>query len=161
MTRVTRTPFRRHASAAPGCPQTGPDETMHRTTTTRHARTLPAEPGAAVAARRGLAAFITAQGGSRELRDTAELAAAEALNNAVVHAYRDRAEAGPVHLEAEVDGGELVVRVRDEGVGLSPRDDSPGCGFGLGLMTKLAHRVCVDHLRPGTEVRMHFPWATA
>lgn len=54
-----------------------------------------------------------------------------------------------VHLEAEVDGGEIILRIRDEGVGILPReqprifeafyrgsnfDERPGLGLGLAIV---------------------------
>jgi len=78
-----------------------------------------------------------------------------------MHAYRDREAPGPARLEAVVQDEELVVTIRDEGMGIVPREDSPGCGFGLGLMARLAEQVCLGDLEPGAEVRLHFAWATA
>lgn len=126
---------------------------------TRLERALPASADDAAVLRRELVAFLAASGGHPELLARVELAAAEALNNVVMHAYRDRAP-GAVHLQARLDGGALVLKIADDGVGLVPRDDSPGCGYGLGLMAKLADRVCVSDRRPGTEVVLHFAWPT-
>jgi serine/threonine-protein kinase RsbW len=62
------------------------------------------------------------------------LAVSEAATNAVLHAYRDRARAGDVHVHVEQDDGFLEVIVCDDGVGMSPRSDSPGMGLGMSLI---------------------------
>lgn len=92
--------------------------------------------------------------------DLAELqvAVSEALTNVVLHAYRDSGELGDVRVEVEVRGGsDLVVRVRDYGVGIGPRPDSPGLGVGLVIIARLSRscevRRCDDC---GTEVSMCF-----
>ena len=82
----------------------------------------------------------------------------EAVSNVVTHAYRHQREPGHVELEARVPAGTLCVSVRDRGGGLAPRDDSPGAGFGLGVIASLAGRVSVREVRPtGTELVMSFP----
>ena len=49
------------------------------------------------------------------------------------------------------------LRVVDDGVGLSPRVDSPGAGLGLAIAGKVAKRMVVETpQRGGTEVRMTF-----
>lgn len=93
-------------------------------TLTRLERTLPAHPDGAAALRRELTAFLAKAGGYPALLASVELAAAEALNNVVMHAYRDGAP-GDVHLHAGLDAEELVVAVTDDGVGMVSRDDSP------------------------------------
>jgi anti-sigma regulatory factor (Ser/Thr protein kinase) len=85
-----------------------------------------------------------------------KLAVSEAATNAVLHAYRDWPCPGPVEVRAAVESGELRVIVADAGDGIRPREDSPGLGLGLGMMTALATRV--DFVSPGagTEVHMAF-----
>jgi anti-sigma regulatory factor (Ser/Thr protein kinase) len=86
------------------------------------------------------------------------LAVAEGLNNVVVHAYVNR-QPGPLHVEAwPDDGGHLLVRITDEGVGMVPRTDSPGLGLGLSLMAQMADdvRVATRHDGPGTIVSLRF-----
>jgi anti-sigma regulatory factor (Ser/Thr protein kinase) len=88
-----------------------------------------------------------------------ELAVSEAVNNAVVHAYRDRDPAagpGRVRVTAVVRGDELLVTVVDEGSGMRPRLDSPGAGLGLGLMGTLADRIDIDEGPGGTRVTLAF-----
>ena len=92
------------------------------------------------------------------------LAVSEAASNAVLHAYRDRAAADTGDVRVVVHGGgggggedSLVVRVYDDGIGLTPRPDSPGLGLGLCLMAHETDRFeickCADG---GTEVVLHF-----
>ncbi len=64
-----------------------------------------------------------------------KLAVTEACTNVVVHAYA-RSE-GPMEVAATIDAGVLRVTVRDEGLGILPRADSPGLGLGLPLIATL------------------------
>jgi serine/threonine-protein kinase RsbW len=107
--------------------------------------------------RRRVAAFAALAG----MRDGAlaemQVAVSEALTNVVVHAYRDAGEVGDVRVDAEVDADDLVISVRDYGLGMGPRPDSPGLGLGLAIIARLSKssmtRRCEDG---GTEVRMTF-----
>jgi len=88
-----------------------------------------------------------------------ELAVSEAVNNAVLHACRDRdAAAGPgrIQVTAVIRGHELHITVADEGIGMRPRLDSPGAGLGLALMGTLADRMDIDQSRGGTRVTLAF-----
>jgi anti-sigma regulatory factor (Ser/Thr protein kinase) len=52
---------------------------------------------------------------------------------------------------------ELEIIVSDDGIGMTPRKDSPGIGAGLPLIRRLAYRM--DHRLPargGTELWMCF-----
>ena len=98
-----------------------------------------------------------------DLRDglSLELAVEEGFSNAAQHAYPD-GRPGPVHLEGSVDGHELTVSIRDEGMPYDPasvpappqRLDSFG-GVGLTLI-----RHAVDEMRfvtpgrAGKELRL-------
>jgi serine/threonine-protein kinase RsbW/stage II sporulation protein AB (anti-sigma F factor) len=77
-----------------------------------------------------------------------------------VHAYRDIAELGDVHIDAYVDDeGCLWFHVRDSGHGLAPRPDSPGLGLGLGLgiISQTATEMAVRTPKEGgTEIIMQF-----
>jgi serine/threonine-protein kinase RsbW len=64
-----------------------------------------------------------------------KLAVTEACTNVVVHAYG--ASEGPMEIAATVDHDVLRVTVRDEGLGIVPRPDSPGLGLGLPLIATL------------------------
>lgn len=85
------------------------------------------------------------------------LAVSEIVANAVMHAYRDGSD-GTITVAAEtVREGEVCVRIADDGIGLSPRTDSPGAGLGLVIAGNVADRLEID--RPdtgGTEVRLTF-----
>ncbi|HEV2060405.1 MAG TPA: ATP-binding protein [Solirubrobacteraceae bacterium] len=87
------------------------------------------------------------------------LAVSEAVTNAVQHAYRDRPAGDSGHVRVVVRGGDdcLVVHVHDDGMGLTPRSDSPGLGLGLCVM---AHATTHFEVRKGvaggTEVVLHF-----
>ena len=89
------------------------------------------------------------------------LAVSEIVANAVVHAYRDGSD-GTITVAAEtVQEGEVRVRIADDGVGLSPRPDSPGAGLGLVIAGNVADRLEID--RPptgGTEVPLTFALAS-
>jgi serine/threonine-protein kinase RsbW/stage II sporulation protein AB (anti-sigma F factor) len=117
---------------------------------------LPAEVASATLARHALAELT---GGSHlDIDDVAvALCVSEAVTNAVVHGYRDRADAdAAIELHAwEQDGG-LCVVVRDFGQGLAPREDSPGLGLGMPLMSSMADRCAFAADAPGTRVELWF-----
>jgi serine/threonine-protein kinase RsbW/stage II sporulation protein AB (anti-sigma F factor) len=93
-----------------------------------------------------------------ELEDIA-LAASEALTNVVLHAYVGRDGPGVVAVEAWMDARGLQVIVCDEGIGMRSRSDSPGLGFGLPVIHRVAREVQVHDSRPG--VRLHMTFAIA
>ncbi|MCW2966591.1 MAG: putative sensor protein [Solirubrobacteraceae bacterium] len=85
------------------------------------------------------------------------LAVGEACANAVVHAYRLASEPGDIHIRALAIGDGLIVEVRDEGCGPVPRNDSPGLGLGLPLMSRLTRELQILDREPhGTLVRLTF-----
>jgi anti-sigma regulatory factor (Ser/Thr protein kinase) len=87
------------------------------------------------------------------------LAVSEAVTNVVVHAYRDRdadAEPGHVHVTVTLEPDQVLVAVSDDGVGLTPRPDSPGAGLGLPIVAALADRFEVHERTGGTRVLMSF-----
>ena len=88
------------------------------------------------------------------------LAVSEAVTNAVQHAYRDR-EPGDVHGIACIRDGHLRIVIADDGIGMTPRTDSPGLGLGLPLISQLAHSIEVRSTAEGTEVHMVFPCPSA
>ncbi|MEA2126201.1 MAG: serine/threonine-protein kinase RsbW [Solirubrobacteraceae bacterium] len=84
------------------------------------------------------------------------LAVSEIVANAVIHAFRDGSD-GSITVAAELYGEGVRVCVADDGMGLSPRTDSPGAGLGLVIAGNVADRVEID--RPaagGTEVWLTF-----
>jgi anti-sigma regulatory factor (Ser/Thr protein kinase) len=87
------------------------------------------------------------------------LAVSEIVANAVVHAYRDGSD-GAITVAAEASDAEMRVRIIDDGMGLSPRTDSPGAGLGLVIAGNVADRLEID--RPdggGTAVCLTFATA--
>lgn len=114
---------------------------------------LPVDPRSAGQARHAVAALL-----DRFQIDGAGviLAVSEAVTNAILHAYRDGRHDGLVRLRAGVAGGELAVEVADDGVGMSPRTDSPGLGLGLPTISAVADAVEIEQRRAGTTIRMRF-----
>ena len=120
----------------------------------------PARASQVALIRRAVGDIASEFGAGEEVLLQINLAVSEAATNAVRHAYRDRAadEAGEVRVIVRPSfDGRLTVYVCDEGVGLTPRADSPGMGLGLCLM---AHETeCFEiHKAPagGTEVVLRF-----
>ena len=121
--------------------------------------TVPASPESVPRVRESVADFARERGVPASRVHDVRLAVSEAVTNAVVHAYRDRAEPGTVVVSVTIDDGDWIeVRVTDDGGGMAPRDDSPGTGLGLPLIHRLADRV--EHRSPsvgsGTELLMRF-----
>ena len=120
----------------------------------------PAVPESVGRLRRAIAEFARSAGATDAAVTALELAASEAMSNAVVHAFVDRDEPGTLIVTAECDADEICVVVCDDGSGMRPRPDSPGLGVGLPLMTR-ATRALNFRARPegGTEVAMRFSLA--
>jgi serine/threonine-protein kinase RsbW/stage II sporulation protein AB (anti-sigma F factor) len=87
----------------------------------------------------------------------AQIVVSEAVANAVVHAYPDRAP-GQVRLEAWLEDELLTVVVADDGVGMSAGRDSPGLGEGLAVIRRLAREVEVQS-EGGTRLVMRLRMA--
>ena len=83
------------------------------------------------------AAFAATAGVSKTMAYAVELAVSELVTNAVLHAYVGR-EPGRVSLRCLGDGERITIQIADDGVGVAPRDDSPGVGHGLALVGGLA-----------------------
>jgi serine/threonine-protein kinase RsbW/stage II sporulation protein AB (anti-sigma F factor) len=117
--------------------------------------TFPSTPPGVGAMRRELAAFAQRAGMDEAGIGSVRLAVSEAATNAVVHAYRE--DDGELSVQAFIDARELVVIVRDTGLGLAPRPDSPGLGLGMPLMASVTKRFqVVSDGRSGTEIHMAF-----
>jgi len=117
-----------------------------------------ARPDAVATARIAVTDHLRDHGLGHRRVDDIRLALSEGVSNAVVHAFRDRAEPGTVVIHICVTPrGATVLTVRDDGVGLSERDDSPGIGLGMPLIHRLADEV--EYRSPpggGTELWMRF-----
>lgn len=103
--------------------------------------------------------FARASRAPEPVLDDLRLAISEAVTNAVVHAFRSRDRPGTVTVSVDVRVGEAAeVVVRDDGMGMSRRSDSPGLGLGLALIGSVADQV--EHRSPpdgaGFEIRMCF-----
>ena len=108
-------------------------------------------------AREAVRDFAAEQGADADTLAAIELCVSEAVNNAVVHAYRKLGRRGPVEVEARRPEGYLCVYVRDHGSGMRRRPDSPGLGLGLPLIHETAWELDVRPAREGgTEVLMRF-----
>jgi anti-sigma regulatory factor (Ser/Thr protein kinase) len=119
---------------------------------------LPAVAESAPLAR---GAVLEALAGVAVDRDAVGIVVSEAVANAVMHAYRDRSEPGRVRVSVEVDEETLELAVSDDGMGMTPRFDSPGAGLGVPLMTGFADEVLVDCAH-GTRLRARFElWGPA
>ena len=120
-------------------------------------KTFLARPDAVPAARSAAQGCVRELGGEESLAHAVGLVVTEACSNVVVHAYRGREEPGLMTVAIENPGAVLRISVRDNGIGLVPRVDSPGLGMGLPLMSQLADSLELRTLpQGGSEVRMHF-----
>ncbi|MEY2513546.1 MAG: serine/threonine-protein kinase RsbW [bacterium] len=117
----------------------------------------PAHAGQVPLIRRAVAGVATGCGADRDTLTRIGLAVTEAATNVVLHAYRRSQDSERIYVRAQADGPCLAVSIRDNGVGMAPRPDSPGLGLGLSLM---AHEAESCEIRApqggGTEVLLRF-----
>lgn len=105
---------------------------------------------------RAIARGCAEEAGLHDRAGEVALAVTEAATNAVLHAFVGR-EPGTVTLRVEAGAGRLILRVVDDGRGLTPRMDSPGLGLGLPTIGRLCDELHVEAAPGGgTEVRMVF-----
>lgn len=109
---------------------------------------------ASAAAVSRIGAFCRRNGVSGNMLAVIELCTVEALNNAIEHGHATTPEI-PVEVDVDVEGGELVVEVRDRGLGLpahvlraAPRDVTwetlhtlPERGLGLVILRRAMDEV--------------------
>ncbi len=114
------------------------------------------EPGNVRRVRREVHEYAVRHGVEPQRAQDLTLAVSEIVSNAVLHAYRDGSD-GTITIGAELVGPDLIIRISDDGIGLSPRPDSPGAGLGLMIAGTIADRLQIE--RPdhgGTAVCMTF-----
>jgi anti-sigma regulatory factor (Ser/Thr protein kinase) len=117
----------------------------------------PAQPTHLAEIRRDVADAATGCGADESALVRIGLAVSEAATNAILHAYRDCARAGDVHVLVHHSDDVLNVRICDDGIGIIPGSLSPGMGLGLSLM---AHEATSFEIKTspedGTEVVLRF-----
>jgi len=119
----------------------------------------PAQPPALALIRRDVVDAARGCGAGADTLWQIKLAVSEAATNAVLHAYRDGL-AGDVHVLLERIDDHLDISIRDSGVGISPRSDSPGAGLGLVLMARVSDRCVISGAAGrGTDVLLCFDLA--
>jgi anti-sigma regulatory factor (Ser/Thr protein kinase) len=119
--------------------------------------TYPAQPLQVPAIRRAVNDVAVRCGAESEILMRLDLVVSEAATNVVLHAYRTPGSHGDIHVTASANGADFDVRIRDDGVGMAPRPDSPGMGLGLSLMASESDRFeirCTEG--GGTEVVLRF-----
>ncbi|HYT30004.1 MAG TPA: SpoIIE family protein phosphatase [Actinomycetota bacterium] len=116
----------------------------------RYTRTFPARPQVLSDLRRSLTQWLWRVGAGEDETFDVILAASEASTNTIEHAYG--AADGAFELEAEVESGDVVVRVRDGGRWRAPRGEHRGRG--ITMMRALMDKVDIRHEESGTEVVM-------
>jgi anti-sigma regulatory factor (Ser/Thr protein kinase) len=114
-------------------------------------------PGSVTEARKMVGEYAEAGGANRV---DVELAVAEAVTNAVVHAFVGR-DNGVITVRAELDGpNELLVEVGDNGSGITTPARSPRAGFGLPIIGAVTDSVEIHTGDRGTRLEMRFPRAS-
>jgi len=86
------------------------------------------------------------------------------VENAIKHGLEPKVEGGKVRVSARRDGGQMVLSVKDNGLGFSDHADSSGEGVGLSnLRERLAvlydgqATLTVADASPGTEITIRVP----
>jgi anti-sigma regulatory factor (Ser/Thr protein kinase) len=114
----------------------------------------PSHPGSVTEVRRRVAEYAEGEGANR---DDVELAVAEAVGNAVLHAFGERDD-GVITVRAEIDDSDhLVVEIADFGSGITTHARSSRAGLGLPIIRALADTVEVQSGKRGTRIVMRFP----
>ena len=117
----------------------------------------PAHATQVPAIRRAVNGVASGCGADAETLTRIGLAVTEAATNVVLHAYRGLRHGERIYVRVQRDGPWLAVSVRDSGVGMRPRPDSPGLGLGLSLMAHEAERCEIRAAEGGgTEVMLRF-----
>ena len=120
--------------------------------------TAPASAKSVAQLRQAVVDFAYEHGVPDPCLSDIRLAVSEAVSNAVMHAFRGRADGTAIASVTMDDPGWVEVRVTDDGSGMAPRNDSPGLGLGLPLLRHLTDQF-EYHRAPGsvgTELWMRF-----
>ena len=111
-----------------------------------------------------VAAFVARLDPTLEELSDLKTAVSEAVTNAIIHAYSD--EHGKVELRAEIRGNDVIVEIRDFGVGIpdirqameptyTTRPDWERSGMGFAFMEAFTDELRVDSAPgEGTRIRM-------
>jgi serine/threonine-protein kinase RsbW len=119
--------------------------------------TFRAESESVRRARHAVTGFARDHGVPAGLLGAIALAVSEACTNVVLHAYRDAPGPGRFSVGLLLEPESLRIRVRDDGLGMRPRHDSPGLGLGLPIIASTADGFAVEPCASGgTELRMRF-----
>src|SRR3954468_3531431 len=89
----------------------------------------PAQPTRVAEIRRDVSNVAATFGADEAVLLRINLAVSEAATNAIMHAYRGRAVEGDVRVLVQHEDEFLDVCICDNGIGMSPRSDSPGLGL--------------------------------
>jgi stage II sporulation protein AB (anti-sigma F factor) len=116
---------------------------------------LGAGPESVTRARTKAADYAAAVGAERE---PVELAVAEAVGNAVLHAFQNDEE-GTIRVHAEVVADQLVIEISDDGTGIQPDPEARRAGLGLPIIGGLGERMEIHSGVSGTSVSVRFPLA--
>jgi PAS domain S-box-containing protein len=116
---------------------------------------IPADPARLRSVRRNIGRWLSGHGVPKPDAEDIILASSEACANSIEHAYGPGE--GSVDIEAEVDGGEVTIVVRDAGRWRTSRNGDRGRG--LPLMEACMDTCTLTRGDAGTEVKMqrHVP----
>jgi len=111
-------------------------------------------PGSVTEARKKVGEYAEVGGANRA---DVELAVAEAVANAVVHAFVGR-DSGVITVRAQIDGpNQLLVEVADNGSGIATPARPPQAGFGLPIIGAVTDSVEIYTGERGTRLELRFP----
>jgi anti-sigma regulatory factor (Ser/Thr protein kinase) len=111
------------------------------------------DPLSVTETRRRVAEYAEAGGANR--RDV-ELAVAEAVANAVVHAFEGRVN-GEITVRAEIEGpNQVLVQVADNGSGITTPAGSPQAGYGLPIIGAVTDSFEIHTGDWGTRLELRF-----
>jgi anti-sigma regulatory factor (Ser/Thr protein kinase) len=115
-----------------------------------------AVPDSVPEARLRVRTWCDAERVSDRIRADLLLAVTEAAANVVRHAYPG-GRPGTFSLAARREGGDVVVEIRDGGVGMGGAAPSPGGGLGLEIIRRLFPAATLEREDPGTRITIRAP----